>query len=400
MSSGHIIARYGLPIDGPPLTPCRVRYEDGVITQIDSPPSASVPEELENAVIVPGLINSHTHLEFSRLAAPLGRKGISFVDWIREIINWRVTSDPTDAERQQACIDGLAESQQHGVACLGEICTSAAGSEAIFASAGVEGTVFRELLGLSLAKEEGLLQLADRFLATASATTWRAGLTPHAPYTVGPSCLKKLVHRHRHVPFAMHLAETVEELELLRAHSGPLYEFLGEIDAWEAAALPRGISPVDYLTLLSAADRSLVIHGNYLDSEAIHVLAQHHDRMTVVYCPRTHSHFEHGNYPLEDFLSADVRVSIGTDSRASNPDLSILAELKHVAARHPSIAPSRLLELATINGAWALAREATHGSLKVGKSAVLTIIDLTNCPGDDLYERVLSEPSRVVSHHV
>src|SRR5690606_12357758 len=97
----------------------------------------------------------------------------------------------------------------------------------------------------------------------------------------------------RNLPVAMHIAESPDELELLRAARGPFRDLLEELGAWRDAMHPPGRRPLDYLHRLSAAPRGLVIHGNYLDAEETDYLAAHADQMAVVYCPRTHARFGH-----------------------------------------------------------------------------------------------------------
>ena len=95
----------------------------------------------------------------------------------------------------------------------------------------------------------------------------RPGISPHAPYTVSPDLVQKVceLSAKERFPVAMHLAESLAELELLASHSGPLVELLQSMKAWHPGAIPRGIAPRDYLELLATAHRALVIHGNFLD---------------------------------------------------------------------------------------------------------------------------------------
>jgi cytosine/adenosine deaminase-related metal-dependent hydrolase len=193
-------------------------------------------------------------------------------------------------------------------------------------------------------------------LTNATPTNWQAGLSPHAPYTAGWSLVESVVKLSRRfqAPVAMHLAETCEELEFLNSHSGPLLDLLDQRGVWDASAVPRGIQPIDYLKLLSTAHRALIIHGNYLVPADWNFLAKHAHRMSVVYCPRTFHYFGHRAYPLESMLAAGVHLAIGTDSRASNPNLNLFEELKFIRRQHPSVSPRQLLELGTENGAAAL----------------------------------------------
>jgi cytosine/adenosine deaminase-related metal-dependent hydrolase len=143
---------------------------------------------------------------------------------------------------------------------------------------------------------------------------------------------------------------------------------------------------LDYLRELTAAPRALAIHGNYLAADEIEFLAAHADRLAVVYCPRTHAWFGHTPYPLAHMLSAGVRVALGTDSRASNPDLSLLEEMRFVARHHPQLDPARVLELGTLAGALALGRDGDIGTLEPGKLANLAMVPLPEYEAVDPHE--------------
>ena len=149
----------------------------------------------------------------------------------------------------------------------------------------------------------------------------------------------------------MHLAESVEELELLRYGTGPMRTLLDDLGAGDAAAIAGSTRPIDYLRLLAEADRALVIHGNYLDDEEIALLGTCAATMAAVYCPRSHDWFAHRAYPLQQMLAAGVIVALGTDGRGSAPDLSILAEMRLAARRHPAVGYDQVLKMGTLAGA-------------------------------------------------
>ena len=163
------------------------------------------------------------------------------------------------------------------------------------------------------------------------------------------------------MPVALHLAETREELELLQSGTGPFVPMLQSFDAWHPDVIPRGTRPLDFLRALGQAHRALVIHGNYLNSEEITFLAALAARMSLVYCPRTHAYFGHEPYPLASLLAAGVNVAVGTDSRASNPDLDLWEELRYLQ-RHfgDAVAPADVLRMATLRPPprWASTRTA------------------------------------------
>jgi aminodeoxyfutalosine deaminase len=188
---------------------------------------------------------------------------------------------------------------------------------------------------------------------------------------VHPHLLDKLVElaASRNVPLAMHLAESPDELRLLASGEGEFRYLLEERSMWDDEAIPRGSRPMDYLRTLAKARQSLTIHGNYLATDEIRFIAERRDRMSVVYCPRTHEYFDHPPYPLVEMLAGGVRVTLGTDSRASNPDLNVLEEVRTVTKKFPGVAPESVLRMATLSGAEGLGMSAMIGSLTPGKRA-------------------------------
>ena len=179
----------------------------------------------------------------------------------------------------------------------------------------------------------------------------------------------------RELPVAMHLAESQEELQLLRDGSGPLHELLQSASiVWPKDDMDGFQRPLGYLQALSDAPRSLVIHGNYLSADEIDYVAQRRERMAVIYCPRTHAYFGHEPHPLDKLLQAGALVAVGTDGRGSNPDLIVWSELQCVAAKFPSLSPQQVLELGTMSGACALGIADHYGSIEPGKVANLVAV--------------------------
>ena len=150
---------------------------------------------------------------------------------------------------------------------------------------------------------------------------------------------------------------------------------------WDGDAMARGSRPLDYLRRLAVAPRALIIHGNYLVGDEIEFVGQHRDSMSVAFCPRTHAYFGHPTYPLAAMLDAGVCVVLGTDSRASNPDLSLWGEVQFAAARYPAVAPATWVRMATLDGATALGVGDEVGSLTPGKRA--DFVALRCAPGND-----------------
>jgi cytosine/adenosine deaminase-related metal-dependent hydrolase len=264
------------------------------------------------------------------------------------------------------------------------------------------GVLFRELIGLGGARLAEQREHARRHMSRAAPplrANWTFALSPHAPYTAALELIHEAVELSccQRVPVALHLAESLEELELLATGSGPFRELLERFEVWNPAAFPGGRAPADYLQALSRAPRGLVIHGNYLDDNDWRYLADHRDTLSAVYCPRTHDYFQHPRYPLSRMLDRGARVVLGTDGRASTCNLNLFEELQFAAARHGDVAPRQLLRMVTIEAAIALGCESRVGSLAAGKRADLIAVPLPRSPrsGDDPYATLLDAGQRI-----
>lgn len=386
-------ARWVFPIDRPPIEGGIVTIAGGKIAAVGENRSAGPPRDLGDVALLPGFVNAHTHLEFSLLDQPLGQPGMPFPAWIEAVVAYRRERDkPLMVET-----DGLARFQRRwagaGLQQLREAATVAVGDIATIdwpgecaPSGGLSLTAFTEVLGLDPARQAVLLTRAKRYVEERLETGGfpKPGLSPHAPYTVGPDLLRKLceLSAAQRVPVAMHLAESREELELLQTHQGPLVDVLQRLGAWHPDSLPIGLAPIDYLQLLATAHRALAIHGNYLGRDDFEFVAAHRERMSLVYCPRTHAYFGHDPYPLAGMFTAGARVAVGTDSRASNPDLSILSELRHIARHHPNVSRDAILRMGTLSGAEALGSGEKLGSITPGKRAWLATVPLEQTSGE------------------
>ncbi|MGQ9574780.1 MAG: amidohydrolase family protein [Thermoguttaceae bacterium] len=389
-------ARWAFPVCAPPIPEGAVTIEGGRIVAVGKPPSGTPLIDLGSAALLPGLVNPHTHLEFSDLPRPLGCKGMNFVDWIREVRDrrGRGQADPAAAIRR-----GLEESLRRGTTTLADIVQPGT-PLAAFQSRQLQAVVFLELIAPRPERLGQLLPALQGHLAPGALLPgMRPGLSPHAPYSVHPEVLARAIELSAawRVPVAMHLAESADEMELLGSGRGRFREFLLSLESRPGTPLYPLLSPRGYLERLSEAHRALVIHGNYLDDQDLGLLASHARHMSLVYCPRTHEYFGHAPYPLEKALSAGVRVAVGTDSRASSPDLDMLAELRLVAKRHPSVPLPDVLKMGTLFAAEALGLDAEAGTLEPGKRADLAVVALPDGDDQDPHRLLLQSDQPVIA---
>jgi len=370
----RIRARSVHPVTAPPIQDGAVLVDEaGRIAAVG--PSAGVPnpeasERLEypEAVLVPGLVNCHTHLELTHLAAKNAER--EFASWIRAI---RTLKDATTPEQFARSAElGVRDCWARGVTCVADTGSSGAALEAL-SRLGGRGVAYQEVFGpdpsqaeMSLAELERSLARLEP-LATARVTL---GVSPHAPYTVSAPLYRAVASlaRRERFPVAVHVAESPEETLLVRDGAGP----------FAAALQRRGIvverqdcSPVQYLERLGIlSPDTLCIHCVQLDAQDVGTLRR--TGAAVAHCPRSNRAHGHGVAPFPALRAARLRIGLGTDSVVSVGDLDLIGE-----AGAAGLEGEDALRTLTLEGARALGLENEIGSLQVGKQADLAVFPFT-----------------------
>ena len=377
-------ARWVLPIAALPIENGTVVESGGRITyvgpQSDAPPGDDY--ELGDALLMPGLVNTHTHLELTVMRGFL--EELCFSDWIGKLRRSRNEVLTPEMLLDSARL-GILEGLQAGVTTYADTCSSGVALAAM-RELGVRGIMYQETFGPDPASATSAMADLDRrveALLPEQTDLVSLGVSPHAPYTVSDDLYDACARyaKERKLPLAMHIAESAEEFSIVTEGAGDF------ADEWKKRGIPvrrRARSPIALLEKLGLlTDRSLLIHCVRLDDADISVIAA--NRCAVAHCPASNAKFGHGVAPLLPLLAAGVRVGIGSDSVASNNRMDLLDEarlavLMHRAAtrRHDAFGARDALRLATLGGASALGLEARTGSLEAGKDADLAAFKL-NC---------------------
>lgn len=365
-------ARWLFPIDAPPLERGTITMAARKIVAVERHGMRTPDIDLGNVAIVPGFTNAHTHLDLSgaRSRCP---PAPDFTQWLRKVILFRRSRSAKEVQADIA--SGIAECLRHGTTLIGDI-SSGGASWQVLDEAPCRAVVFHELLGLTEDRARQSWTDAQAWISQrpASAGVSR-GVSPHAPYSVLGTQYSVLSNQA--LLIATHLAETQAELQLLRDHDGPFVDFLKELNVWN----PQGLI-ANATAVVGALPRGLFVHCNYLDPATPFLPTQ-----TVVVCPRTHAAFGHPHHP---FPKMNVRVALGTDSLASNPDLDILAEARLLRQHYPDVAPAAILRMLTLSGAEALGFATVTGSLTPGKSADLVVVPFANEEHGDPHDLILN----------
>ena len=349
--------------------------------------------EQQRAVLLPGLVNAHTHLELSALRArvPGGR---GFGPWVTEL--QRVRDELSAEELEQAVVAAIRELLDAGTVAVGEV-TNSLLAVPMLGGAPLLGRVFHEVFALRRdAGEARLSAVADQ---RALLTEWPANLSyalaPHTLFTLHPDILREVLCRARSVfeRTSLHLCEHPAERAYLQHGAGPFAEFLKSRGAGTIDWPPPGVDPVRYaLALRALAPDVLCVH--LADARPDELDLVRAAGAPVVLCPRSNLHIELKLPPLIEILKAGIRPALGTDSLASCPTLYVMDEARALLERFPSVAPRTLIAMATSYGADALGLADRIGTLAEGLAPGAVAFEHDGPPPADPERFVLSRAAK------
>ena len=389
-------AKHILPVASPPIQNGAVLVHEGRIVAfgrrkdvVKAHPNAEV-RDLGDTVVIPGLVNAHTHVELSFMNGEPPAGG-TFMTWLRDLVTRRPGVD--DGQAKDAASKAIESMILRGTVAVLDI-ANGAWAAPLLARSGLRGLAFHEIFGFSAAAAVSILDAAAQRLEAidadpdvmAARDRFTTVLTPHAPHTTSLPLLKALGGRAvaSGEMLSIHVAESEEESQLLRDGTGPFKDFLIERGAWDPAFKAPGQTPVAYLERLGVlTPRTLAVHCVHLDHQDISRLQTR--GVTVVTCPRSNQRLGVGKAPVPKLLSSGIPVALGTDSSATAPDVDVFTELAHLRQEHPGLSPAAALRIATLNGARALGMAQDLGSIEEGKLAALAVVGL-NDPNDDPQE--------------
>ena len=370
-----------LPISRPPIADGGLAVQAGKIIGIgrfkeitSSYPSAEILDR-PDTVLMPGLVNAHTHLELSHLAH-LSRKPApaTFTAWISQMLAERARVNADKKTIVETARNVLARQQAQGVVAIADISNTGFIQELIPEFRG-QLFCFKEYLGLRSDEVEGSLQ---NLAKTGNAQP----CTGHAPYSTHLDLLQTLKAGARRLGqiLSLHGAEPAAENDLIRFGTGEIRNFLEQRGFWDNSFRPTGSESkgsVSYLHQHGLLDsRTLCVHCIHVTEQEMDLLAE--SGAKVCLCPGSNHYLGVGTAPVEQYLRKGILPALGTDSLTSNPELSIWREMRLLAEEHPTVDPADILRMATLGGAEALGLDKQLGSLEAGKEAKVLAVQATD----------------------
>ncbi len=395
-------ARLLLPISDPPILDGGLFIRDGAICAVGKASElirefpTEPHDDLGSAVILPGLVNAHTHLELTGLHGrlPLGK---SFTEWVTALLDLR--SELDDEFFTASAHMGATTLLRSGVTCVADITTSGRSVAPLMAS-GLRGIIFQEILGPHPEQAMERLDAAEKAIQSLQLQTdgslLSVGLSPHASYSLSEPLLLRCAEllRRRNLPATIHLAESPEEVAYIGLGLGPIAsELLPAVGRLSPSHRVCGESPVAFLDragLLS--EQLLAVHGVHVGGADLELLKQR--GVALAMCPRSNDYLNVGTAPLTRYLASGLRVGLGTDSLASNETLSLWDEMQFAHRLYGGVVKAQqLVTMATLGGATALGMAGAIGSLTPGKRADLTALAIDHLDDADPYGSLLSQAS-------
>ena len=389
-------AAWVLPICGEPIENGEVVTEADRILEVRPAKSGAIPtRDFGNAILLPGLVNVHTHLDYTVMRGIL--EDIEFFPWIRELTTRKEALTPDDWIASATW--GAAEAVAGGVTTIGDCSDSGAACAGALAF-GMGGIIYQEVFGIdeSQAVEEIVQDLRNKvelLRKQATGTRLTIGVSPHAPYTVRPKLFRALqvYASAEKLNLCLHAAESRAEAALILSGNGPIAEMFARRGiVWN----PPGVSAVAYLDSFGIlGPKTLLVHGVQASASDRHILAERD--FGWAYCPKSNAKLGNGVAPLgllgrrpptneaeqSKIQNPKSKIGIGSDSVASNNAMDLFEEMRFgilmqrgARQKIAALTAREAVEMATVGGAMALGLQTEIGTLEPGKRADLCVVSL------------------------
>jgi 5-methylthioadenosine/S-adenosylhomocysteine deaminase len=383
----RVHARWVVPITAPPIEDGTVAIDGDRIGWVGPRREAPAGDDLDagNCLLMPGLVNAHTHLELTTLRGAV--EEVDFPRWIRSLVRAR-RGALNDAHLYAAACRGIAEGLSAGITTFADTCDSGVVLRAL-RDMGARGIMYQEVFGPDPADcDAAIAGLREKVARHRSHETQlaRVGVSPHAAFSVSDQLFAETCAwaRAERLPIAIHAAESADETALVRDGAGA---FASALRRRGMTVRSRGRSPIEMLERAGAlGPGTLLIHCVAIDDADIAMISR--AGCAIAHCPASNAKLGHGIAPVAELLAAGVDVALGSDSVASNNRMDILEEARLAVMfqrarllRGSALSAQAALELATIGGARALGLEGAIGSIEVGKSADLAAFSLAGPTG-------------------
>lgn len=371
----YLAADWIFPVNNLPIKNGAIAVDhDGEIKEIftaDEVEKLDVIVEKFIGAIVPGFINTHCHLELSHMLAQIPQH-TGLVAFVQQIISSR----QADAEKiDMAMRNADKQMFENGIVAVGDISNQIASKE-IKQRSKIYYHTFVEAMGFNPQRANVIMEYATGIKN--EFTPLVTSVVPHAPYSVSPQLFALIneAAEKEDALISIHNQETTNENDFFQDKSGgflALYKFLGlDIEFFK----PTGKTSLQSWLSFIKKQKTLLVHNTVSSKADIIFAKQSHQDLYWCLCPQANLYIENSLPDVDLLIDEEVKITLGTDSLASNMQLNILSEMKTLQ-QHKNVSFEKLLQWATINGAEFLGLSSLFGSIEVGKKPGLNLIQLS-----------------------
>ena len=370
----YLSASYILPVSSDPIKNGVVVVDESgtIIDLIDAEHSAALAGQTEffEGIIIPGFVNAHCHLELSHMKDQLSR-GAGLLNFIREVITKRAADEDQIRKAMEVYDQTMFN---NGIVAVGDISNTGL-SKQVKSSSRIYYHTFLELLGFdperALPAFQRALDLKNEFVSLP------CSIVPHAPYSVSENLfqiLKQYADSHDNL-ITIHNQETEQENMFFRHKEGGFIDFYQFLNQDISYFRPHNSSSLQaVLPLLPEKQKIMLVHNTYTDESDISFARASGKDIYWCLCPKANLYIENQLPDISLFQNSDMKITIGTDSLASNDKLCVFSEILTLKKYFPDLAFAEMLSWATLNGAEFLQVQDRFGSIEKGKTPGLNLI--------------------------
>ena len=321
--------------------------------------------------LCPGFVNTHCHLELSHMQGMVP-EGTGLPAFLQAVMEQREL--PAADAAQEAMDKAAAAMQAEGVVAVGDICNTAA-SLPVKTRPGIYWHNFVECMGFADAAAPRRLEHSLAVLAAFRERGLPSSLVPHAPYSVSETLFRLIAALENNSPISLHNQESASEDLLYRSKTGAFLDFYQHFNMDISGFAMTGKSSLQsWLPYFSSTPRLLLVHNTYTPPEDLRFALSGEQEISWCLCPNANLYIENRLPDIPAFINEGAHITLGTDSLASNRQLSMWEEISTIRRHFPDIPMATILQWATLNGAQALGISARYGSLEKGKKPGLVQI--------------------------
>lgn len=369
-NAGSLQYNYGVYVEGCSIK--SVGERASLRNQYPNEPSI----HYDNAVLMPGIVNPHCHLELDWCKDKIKFEG-SFVSWLQAIRDLKKNSPEAVPQPEESLNEMIA----NGITTLVDHHNMCNLPFDVVRRSGIRYFGLKELFHFNRTEHDLDELLSDVVYSFA----------PHATYTCSPTRAQLAKHWAHQMGrcISTHISEIREEYYFIHdGYNEEIRKLSIEAKSWNEYWQSTGLTPIGFYDTLGLLDETTyAIHVNYHYKDDIRILKR--SGCTIVYCPRSHKFFNHPQHPLLEYIDNEINVTIGTDSLASNDCLSILAECDTLLQAFRGFDLANLFAMITTNAVVPLRLGVPTGTLINGALADIAVFPVHN--NHDCFESAFKE---------